>query len=176
MIPRNMKFQVNLPDGNAKGTITELKGEVAFTVPHRGVIGANGLANLEYFQTPVPYVDSENAKKSHTILCKMQHTLHSAKMEHSPFDVVAWKGNYAPYRFNLRDFVPVVAGDRDHLDPSVHCVLAVGAQNGENLIEFVTFNPRVCVSNEGQLTYRPPFFHRSGKSEFMTYLGGYDAR
>ena len=97
-------------------------------------------------------------------------------MDHSPFDIPAWKGNYTPYRFDLKDFVPIVAGSHDHLDPSVHCVLAVPDTNGANLVEVVTFNPRYVVSAENKPTYRPPYFHRNGKSEFMTYLGAYDAR
>jgi homogentisate 1,2-dioxygenase len=51
VIPKNMKIQVNLSssDSTATGVITELKNDRSFRLPHRGLLGANGLANPEYF-------------------------------------------------------------------------------------------------------------------------------
>lgn len=98
-------------------------------------------------------------------------------MQNSPFDVYAWKGNYAPYRFNLEDFVPIIAGQRDHIDPSSHLVLSVGAADGANVVELACFAPRFNVTTDKYPTYLPPYDHRNvGKSEIMHYLGGYDAR
>jgi homogentisate 1,2-dioxygenase len=111
-------------------------------VPHRGPIGANGLANPEYFESPTPYVDKANLNEKHTIVTKSQNTFYEAEYPYSPFDVYAWKGNYTPYRFNLDDFVPIIAGNRDHLDPSSHIVLAVDSADGENFVELVCFAPR----------------------------------
>lgn len=91
--------------------------------------------------------------------------------------MAAWKGNYAPYRFALKDFVPVVAGQKDHLDPSSHLVLAVGGEDGANWVELVVFAPRYGCTTDQQPTYLPPYDHRNnGKAELMHYLGSYDAR
>ncbi|MGO7418102.1 homogentisate 1,2-dioxygenase [Rhizobium ruizarguesonis] len=38
-------------------------------------------------------------------------------MGHSPLDVVAWHGNYAPFKYDLRTFSPVGAIRFDHPDP-----------------------------------------------------------
>lgn len=115
--------------------------------------------------------------KPHTIICKKQDGFYEAIAKKSPFDVYAWKGNYAPYRFNLDDFVPVVPANRDHLDPSSHIVLAVGADNGANNVELVVFAPRWNCTSDKYPTYLPPYDHRNnGKAEIMHYLGGYDAR
>lgn len=174
-----MKIQVNLgPDNKeAYGVITELKNDRSFRIPHKGPIGANGLANPEYFESPVPYVDTDNLTKYHKIICKKQDELFIAEMKNSPFDVYAWKGNYAPYRFNLDDFVPIVAGNKDHIDPSSHLVLSVSGDDGVNFVELVCFAPRFNCTNDKEPTYLPPYDHRNnGKAEIMHYLGGYDAR
>lgn len=34
---------------------------------------------------------------------------------HSPFDVVAWHGNYSPYKYNLSHFVTVNTVSVDHM-------------------------------------------------------------
>lgn len=100
-----------------------------------------------------------------------------AVSQKSPFDVMGWKGNYSPYRFNLADFVPVVAGQKDHLDPSSHLVLAVSGEDGANWVELVVFAPRHLCSSKNQPTYLPPYDHRNnGKAELMHYLGSYEAR
>jgi homogentisate 1,2-dioxygenase len=38
-------------------------------------------------------------------------------------DVVAWHGNYAPYKYDLRTFSPVGAILFDHPDPSIFTVM-----------------------------------------------------
>src|SRR3712207_4428211 len=46
-----------------------------------------------------------------------------ADMDHSPLDVVAWHGNYAPYKYDLRRYSPVGPVLYDHADPSIFTVL-----------------------------------------------------
>ena len=107
----------------------------------------------------------------------MDNTLYKSITQNTPFDVYAWKGNCAPYRFNLENFVPIITGHHDHLDPSVHCVLAVAGGDGANFVEFVAFCPRYNVTTDEYPTYLPPYDHRNNaKVEIMHYLGGYDAR
>ena len=49
--------------------------------------------------------------------------LWSAQMDHSPLDVVAWHGNYAPYKYDLRRFNAIGSISYDHPDPSIFLVL-----------------------------------------------------
>ena len=44
-------------------------------------------------------------------------------MDHSPYDIVAWHGNYYPYRYNLDLFCVMNAVMFDHPDPSIFTVL-----------------------------------------------------
>ena len=52
VIPRGVRFRVELPDGVARGYVCENFG-AAFRLPDLGPIGANGLANPRDFLTPV---------------------------------------------------------------------------------------------------------------------------
>ena len=59
IIPRGMKFRAELLDGPARGYLCENYG-AKFTLPDRGPIGANCLANPRDFKTPVAaYEDKE---------------------------------------------------------------------------------------------------------------------
>ncbi len=52
MIPRGVRFRVELPDGQARGYVCENYG-APFRLPDLGPIGSNGLANPRDFLTPV---------------------------------------------------------------------------------------------------------------------------
>jgi hypothetical protein len=52
-------------------------------------------------------------------------TLLSCVQSFSPFNVVAWHGNYAPYKYDLARFCPMNAVAYDHPDPSIFTVLTV---------------------------------------------------
>ena len=93
VIPRGVKFCVELPNGPASGYICENYGG-KFTLPERGPIGANCLANPRDFLTPVAaYEDLDEACK---LFVKWGGSLWKTNLQHSPLDVVAWHGNYAP--------------------------------------------------------------------------------
>ncbi len=99
----------------------------------------------------------------------------AAEMDHSPLDVVAWHGNFAPYKYDLRRFNTVGSISYDHPDPSIFLVLqAQTATPGVDDIDFVIFPPRILAA---QHTFRPPWFHRNIASEFMGLIHGvYDAK
>jgi homogentisate 1,2-dioxygenase len=101
--------------------------------------------------------------------------LWSAEIDHSPLDVVAWRGNNAPYKYDLRGFNTIGSISYDHPDPSIFLVLhAVGTAPGVDEIDFVIFPPRWLVAED---TFRPPWFHRNIASEFMGLIHGvYDAK
>ena len=94
VIPRGVKFTVDLIDKRARGYVLENFG-APLRLPELGVIGANGLANPRDFKTPVAAY--ENREGDFTLLAKFHGRLWSAPIQHSPLDVVAWHGNYAPY-------------------------------------------------------------------------------
>ena len=75
--------------------------------------------------------------------------LWSTPLDHSPFDVVAWRGNYAPYKYDLRRFNTIGSVSYDHPDPSIFLVLqSVTDTAGVDSIDFVIFPPRWLAMQE----------------------------
>jgi homogentisate 1,2-dioxygenase len=109
------------------------------------------------------------------MIAKFQGNLWSADMDHSPLNVVAWHGNFAPYKYDLARFMCVGTVSFDHPDPSIYTVLAAPSDTpGIANVDFVIFPPRWLV---GEDTFRPPWFHRNVMMEFMGLLyGAYDAK
>jgi homogentisate 1,2-dioxygenase len=172
VIPRGIRFQVALPDGEARGYICENFGAL-LRLPDLGVIGSNGLANPRDFLSPVArYEDREG---DFELLAKFCGNLWRAPIGHSPLDVVAWHGNYAPYKYDLRHFNTIGSISYDHPDPSIFLVLQAPSDTpGVDTLDFVIFPPRWLV---GEDTFRPPWFHRNVASEFMGLIhGAYDAK
>nr|XP_018666819.1 homogentisate 1,2-dioxygenase-like [Ciona intestinalis]XP_026689574.1 homogentisate 1,2-dioxygenase-like [Ciona intestinalis]XP_026689575.1 homogentisate 1,2-dioxygenase-like [Ciona intestinalis] len=171
VIQQGMRFSVDV-SGPSRGYILEVFG-VHFQLPDLGPIGANGLANPRDFLTPSAYF--ENKKEPYSIISKYQGALFVAQQDHSPFDVVAWHGNYAPYKYDLEKFMVINAVKYDHPDPSIFTVLtAQSTRPGVAIADFVIFPPRWSV-HEG--TFRPPYYHRNCMSEFMGIIkGSYEAK
>ncbi|PST18799.1 homogentisate 1,2-dioxygenase [Mesorhizobium plurifarium] len=174
LVPRGMMFKVvRLGEEKVwRGYICENYG-AKFTLPDRGPIGANCLANPRDFKTPVAsYEDKETPCRVHVKWCGSFHTV---EIGHSPLDVVAWHGNYAPYKYDLKTFSPVGAILFDHPDPSIFTVLtAPSGEEGTANVDFVIFPPRWLVAEH---TFRPPWYHRNIMSEFMGLIyGRYDAK
>ncbi len=172
VIPRGVRFRVELPDGEARGYVCENFGAL-LRLPDLGPIGANGLANPRDFETPqAAYEDVEGAFE---LIAKFEGALWRADIGHSPLDVVAWHGNYAPYRYDLRRFNVIGSISFDHPDPSIFTVLTAPSEvPGTANVDFAIFPPRWLVA---QHTFRPPWFHRNVASEFMGLVHGvYDAK
>ena len=172
VIPRGIRFRVDLLDPQARGYICENTGS-AFRLPDLGVIGSNGLANPRDFQTPIAaYEDLEGPFE---LITKFRGHLWRAAIGHSPLDVVAWHGNHAPYKYDLRRFNAIGSISYDHPDPSIFLVLQSPSDTGGvDAIDFVIFPPRILVMQD---TFRPPWFHRNIASEFMGLIHGqYDAK
>jgi homogentisate 1,2-dioxygenase len=172
MIPRGVKISVELIDGPARGYLCENYGG-AFSLPERGPIGANCLANPRDFLTPVAAYEDTDAPGR--MIVKWGGSLWSAEIEHSPLDVVAWHGNYAPYKYDLRRYSPVGPILFDHADPSIFTVLTSPSETpGTANIDFVIFSDRWLVAEN---TFRPPWYHMNVMSEFMGLVYGvYDAK
>jgi homogentisate 1,2-dioxygenase len=172
VVPRGVRFRVELPDGAGRGYVCENFGS-PLRLPDLGPIGSNGLANPRDFLTPVAaYEDREGPCE---LVGKFMGRLWAAEMDHSPLDVVAWHGNHVPYKYDLRLFNTIGSISYDHPDPSIFLVLQSASNTpGVDNIDFVIFPPRWLVM---QHTFRPPWYHRNVASEFMGLIHGvYDAK
>jgi homogentisate 1,2-dioxygenase len=172
VLPRGLKFKIELGDEQARGYVCENYGQ-QFRLPDLGPIGANGLANPRDFETPVAWY--EDTEGEFELVAKFGGNLWSCEMDHSPLDVVAWHGNYAPYRYDLRRFNTIGSISFDHPDPSIFTVLTSPSDlHGTANCDFVIFPDRWLVAEN---TFRPPWYHRNTMSEYMGLIyGAYDAK
>ncbi len=172
VIPRGVRFRVELPDGQARGYVCENFGAF-LRLPDLGPIGSNGLANPRDFESPQAWY--EDVEGDFELIAKFQGHLWRADIGHSPLDVVAWHGNHVPYRYDLRRFNTIGSISYDHPDPSIFLVLTSPSDTpGVGNMDFVIFPPRWLVAQD---TFRPPWFHRNIASEFMGLIhGAYDAK
>ncbi|MFD8689666.1 homogentisate 1,2-dioxygenase [Streptomyces sp. NPDC059651] len=172
LIPRGVRFRVELLDATARGYVCENYGQ-PFVLPDLGPIGANGLANARDFLAPVAAY--EDVERPVEVVNKYCGNLWSATYDHSPLDVVAWHGNHTPYVYDLHRFNVIGSISYDHPDPSIFTVLTSPTDTpGLAGVDFVVFAPRWLV---GEDTFRPPYFHRNVMSEYMGLIeGAYDAK
>ena len=171
LIPRGLRFAVAM-EGPSRGYVCENYG-APFQLPDLGPIGSNGLANPRDFEAPPAWF--EDVEGEYEIVQKFQGRLWRTTLGHSPFDVVAWHGNSAPYRYDLARFNTIGTVSFDHPDPSIFTVLTSPSETpGLANCDFVIFPPRWMVAED---TFRSPWFHRNVMSEFMGLIQGvYDAK
>lgn len=172
VIPRGIKFSVELLTETARGYICENYGH-SYVLAERGPVGANGYANDRDFQYPVAAF--EDKEGDFELVAKFNGNMFRCDIGHSPFDVVAWTGNSAPYKYDLARFNVINTVSFDHPDPSIFTVLtSPSGTPGVANIDFVVFPPRWMVAEN---TFRPPYYHRNIMSEFMGLIEGvYDAK
>jgi len=172
VIPRGLRFRVELLAGEARGYVCENFG-APLRLPDLGPIGSNGLANPRDFLTPVAAFEDQEGRFE--LIAKFAGRLWAAPIGHSPLDVVAWHGNYVPYKYDLRRFNAIGSVSYDHPDPSIFLVLqSITDTPGVDNIDFVIFPPRWLTAVD---TFRPAWFHRNVASEFMGLIeGSYDAK
>ena len=172
IIPRGLVYRVEVVDGPARGFVCENYGQ-KFNLPGRGPIGANSMANRRDFKAPVAYYEDKEIQSIVTV--KWAGQFHQTQINHSPLDVVAWHGNYTPYKYDLNAYCPVGATLFDHPDPSIYTVLsAPSGVEGTANVDFVLFRDRWSVAEN---TFRPPWYHKNVMSELMGNIHGqYDAK
>ncbi len=172
ILPRGLVYRVEVLEGPCRGFVCENYGQ-KFELPSRGPIGANCMANPRDFKTPVAAFEDREVPSVMTI--KWCGQFHQSKIDQSPLDVVAWHGNYAPLKYDLKTYCPVGAMLFDHPDPSIFTVLtAPSGQDGTANIDFVLFRERWMVAEN---TFRPPWYHKNIMSELMGNIyGQYDAK
>jgi homogentisate 1,2-dioxygenase len=170
LVPRGMKFKL-MVEGPVRGYLCENYG-APFRLPELGPIGSQGLAQQRDFQAPVAAF--EDAGKCE-VVAKFMGGLWASELRHSPLDVVAWHGRYAPYKYDLARFMAINTVSFDHADPSIFTVMtSPSGRAGVANVDFVIFPPRWQVAEH---TFRPPWFHRNVMSELMGLVHGvYDAK
>ncbi|KAK3367174.1 Homogentisate 1,2-dioxygenase [Lasiosphaeria ovina] len=190
VIPAGIRFSVSIiapdvtgldnsndlkePDLNrpATGYALEVFGS-HYELPDLGVLGANGLAHVRDFEYPVAAFDAEAANLSPLapweITVKLSGRLFSYSQPHTPFDVVAWHGKYAPFRYELSRFSHLTA-NTDQLDPTAFCVLrALSKWPGVSLVDFCIFGEKWVVAQD---TLRIPYYHRTMATEICGIIEG----
>ena len=172
ILPRGLVYRVEVLEGPARGFVCENYGQ-KFELPARGPIGANCMANRRDFKVPVAAFEDRETESR--VVIKWQGQFHASTIGHSPLDVVAWHGNYAPVKYDLSNYCPVGAVLFDHPDPSIFTVLtAPSGIEGTANIDFVLFRERWNVAEN---TFRPPWYHKNVMSELMGNIyGQYDAK
>jgi len=172
VIPRGLKFQVQLLDGTARGFVAENYG-ACLELPERGPVGSDGFANDRDFL--YPRASYEDRAGDFQLVTKLAGNFYRTALSHSPLDVVAWVGNSAPYKYDLDRFNTIGSISYDHPDPSIFTVLSSpSTRQGVANLDFVIFPPRWLVADG---TFRPPWYHRNVMSEFMGLIDGeYDAK
>jgi homogentisate 1,2-dioxygenase len=172
MIPRGMGFSLRLLSESAKGYLAENAG-IPMHLPELGILGSNGLAHPRHFEYPQAHFESHILP--HRLYVKANGKIWEKTIKRSIFDVVAWHGNYAPYRYDLNLFNTINTVSYDHPDPSIFTVLSSESPyQGISSLDFVIFPERWMVAEH---SFRIPYFHRNVMSELMGNLyGKYDAK
>lgn len=193
VIPPGLRFSVVLasfpaPVGGAAGYVLEIFG-AHFRLPELGPLGGNALAHVRDFQYPVASFDLDFDRPTTTnhlvspfsggggplferdweIVVKVAGRFHTYTQPHTPYDVVAWHGRYAPYKYDLARFGHLTANS-DQLDPTAYCVLtAPSLQPGVSLVDFCVFGEKWAVARD---TLRIPYHHRTMATEIMGIIKG----
>ncbi|KAF5525774.1 Homogentisate 1,2-dioxygenase [Colletotrichum aenigma] len=167
VIQAGLRFRVLLPDGPSRGYVQEIFG-THYELPELGPIGSNGMALPQDFESPVASFDVDSSDWE--IVYKLAGSLHACRQGHTPFDVVAWRGNLVPYKYATEKFINVANVNHDQADPTVYCVLTAKSKvPGVSLTDFLVFTPKwIPTSN----TFRPPYYHRNMSTEMMGLLYG----
>ncbi|KAH8646821.1 homogentisate 1,2-dioxygenase [Xylariales sp. PMI_506] len=162
VIQAGMRFSVTLPDGTGRGYIQEIYGS-HYELPELGPVGSNGMALPRDFQYPVASFDVDQS--TWQVVVKLTGELFVYEQDHTPYDVVAWHGNYAPFKYAMEKFINSATVDRDQSDPSIYCVLTARSKiPGIALSDFLVFTPKWSVTRN---TFRPPYYHRNVATEIM---------
>lgn len=171
LIPRGVRFSIRSQGGNASGYLIENFGS-PLQLPDLGPIGANGLAAARDFLYPVAHCEEERGPVEW--INKFDGGFWRTELASTPLNVVAWRGNYAPCKYDLARFMVINTVSFDHADPSIFTVLSSPGAGSTPNLELAIFPPRWMVASD---TFRPPWFHRNVMSEALGLVRGrYEVR
>ena len=167
VIQAGIRFKVSLPYGPSRGYVQEIFG-THYELPKLGPFGSNGMAYPRDFETPVASFDIDASEWA--IFYKLGGELHTCQQSHTPFDVVAWHGNLAPYKYAIEKFVNLACVEKDQADPTIYTVLTAKSKiPGVSLTDFLAFTPRWNTTSN---SFRPPYYHRNMSTEVMGLIYG----
>lgn len=167
VIPAGIRFRVILVDGPARGYIQEVFGS-HYDLPELGPIGSNGMAAPRDFFSPVASFDIDDSDWE--IVYKHAGKLNSSLQGHTPFDVVAWHGNLAPFKYDMEKFTNVANVNKDQADPTLYCILTAKSKiPGVALTDFLVFTAKWLTAEN---SLRPPYYHRNMSTEMMGLIYG----
>lgn len=172
LLPKGLKLRIDPIDAPAYGFLCENYG-LPFELPELGLIGSHGLANAIDFETPVAAF--EESDEPVELIQKFCGKFWSAQLDHGVFDVVAWRGNWGPCKYDMAKFNAMGSISHDHPDPSIFCALTSpsSAVAGGN-VDFMILPPRWLVAEH---SFRPPGYHRNAVAEFLGLVQGtHDSR
>ncbi|KAH6684782.1 homogentisate 1,2-dioxygenase [Halenospora varia] len=175
VIQQGLRFKIDVVEENSpkgvRGYIIETWG-TKWELPELGPLGGFGLANSRDFLFPTADIDTVSTGQW-TIVSKQGGVYFNISQNHSPFDVVAWHGNYIPYKYDLTKFIYHNTVSVDHTDPCINTVLTAKSRDLQApLCDFLIFGPRWDTAEH---TFRPPYFHRNCASEFLAKIYGPEA-
>ena len=172
LIPRGVRFRVLLPDGERARLC---RRESRRPLPPARARPDRRQRPRQPARFPDPDCGVRGSRRRFELIQKHLGSLWVTTLDHSPLDVVAWHGNLAPWKYDLRLFNTIGTVSFDHPDPSIFTVLTSPSDvPGRANADFVIFPPRWMVAED---TFRPPWFHRNVMSECMGLIhGAYDAK
>jgi homogentisate 1,2-dioxygenase len=148
------------PDEPSFLLVLESRAELEW--PDRGPLGQHAFIDPAAVETPEP--EAQTARGEFEVRVKRHDQWTSFFYDFHPLDVVGWKGELTPVRFNVRDLRCVVSM-RAQLPPTVHATF-VGRGVG-----VFTFVPRPFPSEPDVL--RVPYYHRNvDNDEVIFYHAG----
>ncbi|KAH8879378.1 putative homogentisate 1,2-dioxygenase [Thozetella sp. PMI_491] len=167
VIQAGLRWRISLPDGPARGYVHEVFGS-HFELPDLGVIGSNGLAHRRDFEYPVASFDMDQS--TWQVVYKLTGKMFAYTQRHTPFDVVAWHGSYAPFKYAMEKFTPLSCGMKEQCDPTIYTVLLAKSKTPKvSLSEFAVYTPKYISALD---TYRPPYYHRNISTEMLGMIYG----
>jgi len=134
-----------------------------FSLPDRGPMGQYAFLDPAVMESPEPQTHDERGREFE-LRVRRERQWTSFFYRHHPLDVVGWRGDLTPLRFNVRDLRPVVSA-RYHMPPTVHSTLVSEA------VTICTFAPRPLETDPE--CQRLPYFHRNiDYDEVLFYHSG----
>jgi len=148
LMPRGTTYRQTITSPAVTLLMEARNGE--FRLPDRGILGRHAFIDPAMFE--VPEIDPNDEDGEFELVVKRSDQLTSIFYPFHPLDVIGWKGDLAPIKFNVRDIRPIVSPNY-HLPPSVHATFVA-----DNFI-VATFAPRPLESDPEAL--KVPFYHRN---------------
>lgn len=149
VIPRGTSYRLSPVGIDDLYLLIESRTEIR--LPDKGMLGRNALFDTGVIQTPSP-APTLATDGEWELVVKRQGELTSIFYPFDPIDAVGWKGDLTVWKFNVRDFRPVMS-HRYHLPPSAHTTVL-----GRNFV-VCTFAPRPLETDPEAL--KVPFYHRN---------------